>query len=261
MLSGGANLSLDKDLDSLPTIGANKLRLFQVLEDGNASMRDVEQIIASDPAMAAKVIKLANSSFYRHARQSVGIHDAIATIGFDMVKCITLSIAVMEAFGSTEQAAAELWQHSYVVALVAFEFGRTRNEKEWLLTGGLLHDLGRMVLLAKRPDEYLPMIDQGFPTQAQEAAVFGQDHTCIGAEVARKWHFPEQVVDIILNHHTPNSRLTALVHVAARRAWSENAPVEIEDGLAGLLEDERQEFNDRLEAVFERHRDSAALLV
>ncbi len=236
------------------------MRLFQVLEDGNASMSDVEQIIASDPAMAAKVIKLANSSFYRHSRQSVGIHDAISMIGFDMVKCITLSIAVMDAFGSAEKAAADLWRHAYAVALVAFEFGRTRNEKEWLFTGGLLHDLGRMVLLAKRAETYLPLMENGFPEPAREAEAFGLDHTQIGAEVARKWHFPEQVVDIILNHHAPKSRLTALVFVAAQRAW-QASPIEIDDNLATLLEDDCAEFSARLEAVFERHQSSVALLV
>ena len=260
MLSGRTTISLSKDLDSLPTIGASKLRLLKVLEDSNATVREVEQVIASDPAMAAKVIKLANSSFYRHSRQSVGIHDAIAMIGFDMVKCITLSIAVMDAFGSTERAAVQLWRQAYAVALIAFEFGRTRNEKEWLFTGGLLHDLGRMVLLSMRPEAYLAMIGERFPDAEQEAAVFGCDHTQIGAEVASRWHFPEQVVEIILNHHAPMTRLTAVVNVASRRVW-DNQPLAIEPALVGLLEDDAAEFGARLEAVFERHSASVGLLV
>lgn len=260
MLSGSTTISLSKDLDSLPTISASKLRLFQVLEDVNSTMRDVEQIIASDPAMAAKVIKLANSSFYRHSRQSVGIHDAITMIGFDMVKCITLSIAVMDAFGSNERAAIQLWRNAYAVALIAFEFGRTRNEKEWLFTGGLLHDLGRMVLLSMRTEAYLAMIGERFPDMEQEMMAFGFDHAQIGSEVAGKWHFPEPVVDIIRNHHAPTTRLSAVVNVAMRRVW-EQTPLEIAPELSDLLEDEVADFGARLEAVFERHKASVDLLM
>ena len=236
------------------------MRLFQVLEDANSSIRDVEQIIASDPAMAAKVIKLANSSFYRHSRQSVGIHDAISMIGFDMVKCITLSIAVMDAFGSTERAAVQLWRRAYAVALISFEFGRTRNEKEWLFTGGLLYDLGCMVLLSKRTEAYLTMIGDSFPSMEQEIAVFGYDHAQIGAEVASRWHFPEQVVDIIRNHHAPETRLSAVVNVVAQRVGGQQS-LEIDLPLAQLLEDDAADFCARLENVFERHGNSAESLM
>ncbi len=267
MKSGYTCISIEKDIESIPTISANKTRLFSVLEDQNASIKDIEYIIASDPAMAAKVIKLANSSFYRHSKQSVGIHDAILTIGFDMVKCITLSISVMETFGSAAKVAEKLWHHSYAVALIAFEFGRTRNEKEWLFTGGLLHDLGRMVLISKVPDTYIPMIkeDGSWPDLNEEEETFSMDHTRIGTTVAEKWHFPPEVIAIIKNHHVPNDRLSALTYVISNTVYQEEKGIPYEEhspaGLSKMIDADFEETRNRAIEIYSHIRESVANLV
>jgi HD-like signal output (HDOD) protein len=139
-----------KDLEEIPTLRESKLRLFTILEDDSSDIRDVEHIIESDPAMAAKVIRIANSAFYRFTKKVQSIHDAIMVIGFDMVRCITLSMSVMQSFGSNERIAKEIWRHSFQVALSAMCVARDREERGSFFSGGLLHDLGRVVLLRNR---------------------------------------------------------------------------------------------------------------
>lgn len=207
-------MCLDKDLDDLPTLRSSKLRLFSILEDDNADIRDVERIIESDPAMSAKMVRLANSAFYRHAKESHTIHDAIMTIGFDMVRCIALSMSVMQTFNSKEEIAKNLWRHSFAVALTALGMGRTREERGCLFSGGLLHDLGRVVLIWKEPATYAPLFRDAWPDLAKEKELFGLDHTELGELVSHRWHFPIEVIDIIKNHHAPTSRLSSIICLA-----------------------------------------------
>lgn len=206
---------IEQHIESIPTLESSRMKLFSVLQEEESSIETIEQVISSDPAMAAKVIKLANSSFYRHADRHVGIAQALRTIGLDMVKIIALSMAVMEAFGNQTPSMKRLWSHSYAVAFIAGLMGSSKAEKECLFTGGLLHDLGRMVLICKTPDQYLPLCEFSgtWPDLALESDVFAVDHTKIGEMIARRWHFPPEVISLIRHHHEPVSHATALVHL------------------------------------------------
>ena len=106
----------------------------------------------------------------------------------------------------------------------------------------------------------LSWMASGADARADEIAVFGYDHAQIGAEVASRWHFPEQVVDIIRNHHAPETRLSAVVNVVAQRVGGQQS-LEIDLPLAQLLEDDAADFCARLENVFERHGNSADSLM
>lgn len=204
---------IENHIESIPTLESSRMRIFHVLQDEGTPIESIEQAISSDPAIAAKVIKLANSAFYRHADRHVGIQQALRTIGLDMVKCIALSMAVMETFGNEIYLMKTLWKHSYAVALVSGLLGVSKSEKECLFTGGLLHDLGRMVLVCRVPNEYIPVCDfSGYwPDPALERDIFALDHCAIGAMVATRWHFPPEIIRIISGHHEPSDRLTALV--------------------------------------------------
>lgn len=207
------SIRIHRKLDEIPTLESTKVRLFTALEDEDADLKDIERIIEKDPAMAAKVIKLANAAFYRREAQVESIHDAILTVGFDMVKCITVSMAVMHTFGTSTTVANSLWRHSVAVGVLAFGLGKDKPEKETLLSGGLLHDLGRMVLLYIEPDVYAPLFDDNYPDIDLEQEIFSMDHAAIGEIIAKRWHFPPEVVNIIRNHHRPNNRISALIRL------------------------------------------------
>ncbi len=204
---------IEKNIENIPTLESSKMRLFNILQDENTNVGQVEKVLSSDPAMAAKIIKLANSPFYRHSQQTLGIHQSLLTIGLDMVKCIVVSMAVMESFSMNGKLAVQLWRHSYATALMALSLSADAKEKECLFTGTLLHDLGRMVLLFKMPDVYIPLFDGegNWPDVHMEQDVFLTDHTIIGEAVARRWHFPPEIIRVIRHHHAPQDRVTALV--------------------------------------------------
>jgi len=206
---------LGRQVEGIPTLEASKVRLFEALQDEEADFERLEGVISADPAMASKIIKLANSPFYRHAKGAIGIHQSLLIIGMDMVKCITLSMAVISSLKTESKYARPLWAHSYATALIALSLSRDRAEKDLLFTGALLHDLGRMVFLFKAPEAYVPLIEfeGNWPDEDLERQVFSTDHSVLGEAVARTWHFPEGVVEIIRHHHRPVSRARAMVHL------------------------------------------------
>lgn len=231
MERGNHHRPFDAHIESIPTLAASKMRLFEVLQEEDTDIERLEGIISTDPAMTAKIVKLANSPFYRHAKGAAGIHQSLLTIGMDMVKCITLSMAVAASLRSETRYASLLWAHSYATALIALSLSRDRAEKDHLFTGALLHDLGRMVFLFRCPEDYLPLIEfEGvWPDAGLEREVFSVDHTALGESVARLWNFPEEVIEIIRHHHHPVSRTSALVHLVNHVIRSHERGGEVEN--------------------------------
>jgi HD-like signal output (HDOD) protein len=207
---------VERRIDAIPALDATRMRLFEVLEDEGTDIYEVERVIRTDPAVTAKVIKLANSPFYRHSQKCLGLHQSLMTIGLDMVKCISLSMEVMNALKSETQHARSLWAHSYAVALAVLPLGANRPEKDRLFTGALLHDLGRIIFLHLIPELYAALFgpDGQWPEEEIEQQAFSIGHTALGEIVARRWNFPEDAVEIIRCHHRPVSRDSALVYLA-----------------------------------------------
>jgi len=255
---------IEHQIENIPTLETSRMRLFNALQEESTTIETIERIVASDIAMAAKVIKLANSSFYRHTGKHVGIQQALITIGLDMVKCIALSMAVMDTFGNDSAIVRSLWKHSYAVGLVTGLLGSSKIEKECLFTGGLLHDLGRMVLLWKAPKEYIPLFEfEGYwPDLSLERDVFSLDHTLVGEMVAKRWHFPPEVARIIRYHHEPLDHLSAIVYLTDQVASQEErggCSQEFEhDGL--LREYLGEAYKELVNTIQHRYRTNTAIV-
>ncbi|HVN71641.1 MAG TPA: HDOD domain-containing protein [Desulfomonilia bacterium] len=254
---------IEKHIESIPTLESSRMRLFNVLQEEDSSIESIEQVVSSDPAMVAKVIKLANSSFYRHTERHVGIQQALRTVGLDMVKCIALSMAVMETFGNETPSMKELWKHSYAVAFISGMLGCSKPEKECLFTGGLLHDLGRMVLICKAPDQYLPLCEfsGNWPDLTLENDVFSLDHTIIGEMIGLRWHFPPEVISVIRHHHEPVCRMSALVYLTDKVTMQKEGDSSAEDlaseaTIKGYLGDE---YKDLVNTIRQRYRTNKAV--
>jgi putative nucleotidyltransferase with HDIG domain len=264
MVSSTAPFCIEKNIENIPTLETSKMRLFNILQDENTNAGQVEKVLSSDPAMAAKIIKLANSPFYRHSQQTLGIRQSLLTIGLDMVKCIVLSMAVMESFGTNTKLAVQLWRHSYATALMALSLSADTKEKESLFAGALLHDLGRMVLLFKVPDAYIPLFDVegNRPDIDMEQEVFLTDHTIIGEAVARRWHFPPEIIGVIRHHHTPQDRVSALVflinHILLQ--LERDLPPDISEHSHLLANFFGKRYNDLVNTIMQRYKINTVII-
>jgi HD-like signal output (HDOD) protein len=216
-------------LRGLPTLPEAALKLNQLLTSGTASARQVGDLIATDPANATKVLRVANSALYGLRKQVTTIPHAIAVIGFEGVHSIVLGEAVFKAFGKGELAAGftyrDFWRHSVACASTArLLAGRERkvNPMEAFMAG-LLHDLGTAFLGMAAPPafrEARARVAAGTPLVEAEVAAFGASHAEFGALLLERWNMPAIYVEPARHHLSPgaatpeHARRTELVRAA-----------------------------------------------
>lgn len=172
------------------------------------------RIVNADPVVAASVLRRINSAFYGVRRRVGDIQKAVFLLGFDEVCDIVLTAGLMklrDVLNSDEQTRIfeqimrmSVGSAAYARKLAAF---LALEQQTSAFTVGLLHTVGRLVLLYNRPDDYEALWctnDHGFaPTVTSEQIIFGTDHAELGAMAADSWHLPEFVIRVIRFYLTP----------------------------------------------------------
>jgi len=199
------------EVASLPEVAT---RILEVVEDANATAHDMHQIIKSDPALAAKVLKVVNSAFYGVPSQIASLERAIVMLGLSAVKNIALAASLSRLFRaeaiSEHFAARDLWRHSIAVAVAARLIAVTgqRAPADEVFVAGLVHDLGLIALRQLYPQKTRTLVDQAMNRPAQFAALetelIGISHALIGAELATRWRFPPVLRSALAFHHHPH---------------------------------------------------------
>lgn len=215
-----AKLLAQKSLN-IPTLPEVVRKLREMIADPRAGAADVGRLVAQDPPLAAKVLKIANSAYYGLSQRTVSTEEACAILGLRVLRNVVTQAAVMtryEHLGGRGLDLDSLWRHSQFVAQMSFELGRVARAPlgltpEELQACGLLHDLGKVVLLESLGDEYGRVLDlaqtQALPMHVAEKRTLGFDHTDVGALVAVQWGLPTSVAAVIQYHHGPREAVAA----------------------------------------------------
>ncbi len=192
------------DLPVLPMV-ANKVMKVASNPDSTASLLGL--VISRDEALASRVLRIANSAFYGVSRKINTISEAVTIIGFDGIKNLALALSmrgVYKSFGLLEQL---LWDHSVGVAITA-QLAAAHvhvKQKEEVFMAGLLHDVGKVILLNQEKEKYTRVIqmvyNDDFTFTAAEEEVFGFNHAIVGSLVIKKWNFPDFLVSIARYHN------------------------------------------------------------
>ncbi len=203
--------SLLSRINDIPTLPASVLRVMQMIEDPFCSSSDLAKVIQADPAMAAKVLKLANSSYYGFRQKIANIPQAVTLLGFATLKNTLLAAAVFDLFrvAGTGFDLPALWTHSVTTATAAKLLAKRAKypQSETAFTAALMHDVGKIVLARFIPQglaeivgviekEHLAMYDA-------EKKVLGLSHPALGAWVLGRWGLPAPVVEAVEFHHHP----------------------------------------------------------
>ncbi len=194
----------------ISTIPSVLKKIIAVTEDPYSGVCDLETVIEHDQAIATRVVAVSNAVFYGFPRKINSIHQAILVLGFDMVKGLAISTTIFESVNTRSKAVlASLWAHSFEVAMasvmIARKSGKVNNEIAFL--AGLLHDIGRPILLQVLNKEYLEVCAFDRNCIDREREVFGADHAEVGAWFLEKSKLPEECENAILFHHTPEECL------------------------------------------------------
>jgi len=201
-----------KALDSLPTLPIVALQIGEVVHGKNVTVQQVADILRTDPATSAKLLRLVNSPYFGIPGGVSDVARAIPFVGFNTLYQLVLSIAVLDTLGTKEGSfdVRSLWIHSLTVATAARELATEIKfaDPGSCFTAGLLHDMGK-IALAKVDGEKLAaafqsMRDEGLTMAAAERKHGLAPHDRIGSRLARQWKFPATLITPIEQHHGIN---------------------------------------------------------
>ncbi len=214
------------DLPSLPMVVS---KIVELVDNPKTNAATLSRLIATDPGLTARMLKLANSAFYGFPRRIGTINLAIVVLGFNTVKDLGVSSSLVDRFNISHEVTGfdmtGFWEHSIGTAIAARMISREGNYRvvgEAFVTG-LLHDIGRLVIVRYLPQEFTEIQrlqeKKDYLLWEAEKEILGLCHAEIGGLLTRRWNLPEQIVDAIRYHHQPLleeelSQLTAITYFA-----------------------------------------------
>jgi putative nucleotidyltransferase with HDIG domain len=211
-----------RDLPALPSV---VLDLIGTFGREDVDVATLAEKMSRDQAMAAKILRLANSSFYGLPSRVKTVKQAIVVLGFDSARALAVATNVIDRFGDGRHRVdvAFFWRHSIATALCARSLARHAGlDQDAAFIGGLLHDIGRLVLAISFPEQYAQVTAECEHSDARlgavERRVLGVDHERAGQLLAEKWKFPPLIQRAIGRHHAPDAAdlgdIPGVVHVA-----------------------------------------------
>jgi putative nucleotidyltransferase with HDIG domain len=191
-------------LGTLPARPGLYSQLTSLVHRG-AGAKEIGQLIETDVAVTAQLLRTANSAFYSPRTPAVSASDVVARLGLDTVGAIVLQADGIRSLGIETRAVLEqMNEHSLRLNELV---RRLIGPNQYLLLAAMLHDIGRMVLLARFPEEAARFDaefgDDELDRVIAEREVIGADHAAIGGFLLRMWGMPEPVVRIVEFHHEP----------------------------------------------------------
>lgn len=212
------------DIRNLPSLPVVVMELLDLFEDENADAKQICARINRDPPLTARVLRLANSSFYAVRGEVATIDDALTILGVRNVRTLVLTAVLtssLPAFNAGWFDQDAFWRHAIMVAISARLLAEHMGLDGGIaFTAGLLHDIGQLVLVARFPEQYRPAVEQREQTGGalfeSERAVLGLDHAAVGAALAARWKFTPAIQQAVADHHLQavSASLSGAVRIA-----------------------------------------------
>jgi len=210
-----------EDLPSLPSVAQQALAM---MADPSTEPEELERVLSRDPGLALRVLRLANSAYYRRAREVKTLSGAIVLLGFKTVHTLVLGSAVHRLLSRAGRVAEPLWLHCYGVGLACREWARrvrrtVRFDPEEAFLAGLFHDVGKGVIAVRFPGLY----DRHVDTEGEREAL-GFDHAELGGLLLERWEIPGSIGEAVTGHHEASPRGLGLLVKGADWLVEEIAP-------------------------------------
>lgn len=225
---------------ALPTAPKVVEELINSFNNAAVSTEEIAKKVSTDPVLSAKLLRLANSAYY-HVSRSIGtVEDAVLMLGFVTVRTLVISSGLVSGFKAVPGLdLKQFWRYSLHTAVSAKWIAKKTGENTDLaFTIGMMHAIGQLVLHSAMPEQAMQLDKIAPPLDARrldaEMASLGYCFADVGAELARRWKFPEPFSDAIGAFPnpltaTPPNRMAAVVHLAAWCARVDEAKLTAEE--------------------------------
>ena len=219
------------EIVTLPTVPSVLHHVNSLLNEPETPMSKVAEAVSADPSISMKVLRLVNSAYFGLGQEVGTVQQALPLLGLKIVRNVVITATVFEAFGSDKTKGGKkpllnvkkFWQHSGCCAVVAqciaSRAGQTGSvDKDELFMGGLLHDIGKVIIDQYLRDKMGDAVSQGagrtVPWRIVEKGALGFTHAELGGVLASKWKLPEVLVEMIVLHHNPSETVPPSVPAA-----------------------------------------------
>lgn len=214
----------------LPPFPQVAVRVLQLANRDNVQLRELSDLISSDPAFTSEVLTIANSLLFAPRFPSNSILQAIAVLGVNNLQGLCLTVGARAYLGKVLSfpAMRTIWRHNLATAIIAEQLAAAGFiDKDTAFTCGVLHDIGRLGIAAVRPKEYAALLEEHCGTPASvlsaEKQLFGADHCFIGKQLIADWKLPADFEAIVADHHAPRQKdspwgMAELINVSCRMA-------------------------------------------
>lgn len=209
------SFTIAKRLDQikdLPTVPHTMQRVLSEIQEVSSSAQSLQKIIEQDPVITAKILQMANSSFYSPKTEISNVARAVVTMGFMRIRDLVISVSLTGMFcedlGYPEFISKELWLHAIGVGVGAQLIAKKVPglDPEDMFTAGMLHDLGRLVYCLHFYTELGEALEEvktaGLSLNEAEEKL-GLTHADIGAYLAKRWKLSDLLIAVIRYHHHP----------------------------------------------------------
>ncbi len=202
------------EINGLPTFHENILMLQKLCKNPDAEINEIADKIVLDPALTADILKLSNSAHFIKSKRVENLHEAIMTIGLKNLNDILTATGARSILEERYSIFAEIWAHCNKTAFyaknIATKYNLSKSITDNAFLCGLLHDLGKIVLLAtdKKFTSWISDLTKNRKIRTStvlEEVSLGISHSAIGELMAKKWSFPDYLVESIKFHHSPLS--------------------------------------------------------
>ncbi len=259
-----------QNLGELPPLPQVATRVIRITADSDTSTEQLQNLVRRDQALTSQILKVANSAMFGRMREVTTLTQAILTLGFSTTRSVVLASSVKNLFTRGPAGLQEriLWEHAPVTALTGSAFSKAMRFPiaEEVFLAGLMHDIGKSVMMLKFPESYGTLLrqlqDDGGDGLSMELDTFGFDHAMVGEALLASWNLSEGIEVVARWHHDPlqaaveHQRLVALVALGNQMAFDLQVGIGMPDALAGATW-EAMDILQLNDASYQEHRTSA----
>ncbi|MDZ4785679.1 MAG: HDOD domain-containing protein [bacterium] len=205
----------------IPSMPNTAAKAFRLTVDPNSTAKDFIQVIESDESMSARVIRIANSVYFDRGNGSKTIEGSVNIIGLNELRCLLNANSLPELMPSKHPLRAQFWSNDIATAIFARNIAASKNPnlQGTAFLAGLMHDIGKLLLLQRLDSEYAEIIrivqNKECDFCAAEEEVIAFNHCELGQIIGEKWNFTPDIIEAIRGHHLPWEKLASTPSLSA----------------------------------------------